>query len=162
MKGLFKRKRRLGRHRHGKSKKGSFDYSSHRESIGSTTANAQSIAAKIAPKERSPSKLLVKRKLAATILHLNNTSSKLKSTQTKYKRATSRIKTLSYEKKELLVRLKAQQTTSNNYAEKIMADANAVITELESRYEVIEASGYWQIFSGIHQAVLSRCSPISR
>ena len=86
--GLKRRKRKLGRHRKGKQKRTSFDFTASREAIGKPNANAQEIAAALNSQDapstdapppimnpRSPSKKAVKRERNKLRKALNNLQS---------------------------------------------------------------------------------------
>ena len=126
----FKKRKKLGRHKNGhqskNQKQSSHNWAASREVIGDINANAQQIAAALAPArthttqsnhQRSPSKDTVKRQR-------NKFKGEYNKLKLHFQQRGSKIKKLEAEKKGLLTWLNKEKKASREYADSIIKDAD--------------------------------------
>ena len=119
----FKKRKAIGRHKSsGKQKQSSHNWAASREVIGNINANAQQIAAALAPaqptrRQRSPSKATVKRQR-------NAYKGKIINLKFHFQKRGSKIKKLEAEKKGLLIWLSQEKEASREYTDGIIKDAD--------------------------------------
>ena len=123
----FKKRKAIGRHKSGhrnkNQKQSSHNWAASREVIGDPNANAQQIAAALAPaqptrpRQRSPSKATVKRQR-------NKFKGEYNKLKFHFQKRANKIKKLEAEKKGLLVWLSQEKKASREYTDSIIKDAD--------------------------------------
>ena len=143
IKGRRRSSKSISRHKKGNQKNSNYDFATVRESMSNPQANAQEIAAHIAPAEqREPAPPKLTRKQMKSLLkikdrRINVLTQENNKLMIKVERCMKRIKTLKNEKRDLATVIKEHKRASKDMMDSIQEQSNSAIAEVEKL--VVEA-----------------------